>query len=209
MLFKWRADSAASGHVRRPGPGEERLAATQHDGAEVEPILVDEPKVGQTSRQLWSGNLDLPVEPGFQPTYKGLEVILDKCGVGADRLQRARHYPLRLASPHRREVALLRAPLRTVFVPITHQLVHAATVHTAGQVAHPLAEVMEERWTRRRQFQVARHAIDVASRDCDIPKTSFAMLQNLHLRFLTNILNRRYVSKIQGRRHSLPSCGGC
>src|SRR5882724_7779920 len=45
----------------------------------------------------------------------------------------------------RRELVLLRTPLRTVFVPITHGLVHAATVHTAGQVAHVLYPVTEER----------------------------------------------------------------
>src|SRR6202045_3094020 len=40
---------------------------------------------------------------------------------------------------------MLRTPLRTVFVPITHDLVHAATVHTAGQVAHVLYPVTKER----------------------------------------------------------------
>ena len=44
------------------------------------------------------------------PTYHCLDVILDKCGVGSDRLQRARHNPLRLAPPRRREVVFLRAP---------------------------------------------------------------------------------------------------
>jgi hypothetical protein len=37
-------------------------------------------------------------------------VSLDKCGVGSDRLQRARHNPLRLAPPRCREVVFLRAP---------------------------------------------------------------------------------------------------
>jgi hypothetical protein len=83
-----------------------------------------------------------------------------------------------LVPPRRREVALLRAPLRTVFVPNTHDLVHAATVHTAGQVAHLLVEVTKERGTRRK-FQV----VDVAVQDWFNPKTIFAMLQNLHPRF--------------------------
>jgi hypothetical protein len=56
------ADSIA-GHEaqRRPRAGEERLAATQHDGMEVQSILVDEAKVGQTSRELGSGNFNLPI----------------------------------------------------------------------------------------------------------------------------------------------------
>jgi hypothetical protein len=41
---------------------------------------------------------------------------------------------------------LLRAPLRKVFVPDTHYLVHAATVHTARQAAHLAYEVTKERW---------------------------------------------------------------
>jgi hypothetical protein len=50
-----------------------------------------------------------------------------------------------LAPPRRREVALLRAPIRKVFVPNTHYLVHAATIHAARQVAHLPYEVTKER----------------------------------------------------------------
>src|SRR5208282_6097079 len=114
-------------------------------GMEVQSILVDKSKVGQASRQVWSGNVNLPSELSLQPTYHRLDVILDKCGVGPDRLQRARNNPLRLAPPRRREVAFLRDPLRMVIVPITHYLVHAAAVHTARQVAHLLYEVTKER----------------------------------------------------------------
>jgi hypothetical protein len=45
-----------------------------------------------------------------------------------------------------------------ILVPITHDVVHAATVHTAGQVAHMLGEVTKERCTRRK-FLV----VDIAS----------------------------------------------
>ena len=37
-----------------------------------------------------------------------------------------------------------------VFVPIAHDLVHAATVHTAGQATRLLDEVTKERGTRRK-----------------------------------------------------------
>src|SRR5207249_6124807 len=80
---------------RWPRAGEERLAATKHDGVEVESILIDVTKVGQASRQVRSGNFDLPDEPRLQPTDHRFDVILDKCGIGADGLQRARHDPLR------------------------------------------------------------------------------------------------------------------
>jgi|SRR5580693_457713 hypothetical protein len=43
---------------------------------------------------------------------------------------------------------LRRGPFRKVFVPITHYLVHATTVHNARQVAHLLYEVAKERRAR-------------------------------------------------------------
>ncbi len=58
------------------------------------------------------------------------------------------------------------APIRAVFVPITHYLVHAATVHTARQVAHLLYEVTKERraWPKFQMVDVAIqglvHSID-------------------------------------------------
>ena len=51
---------------------------------EVDSILINKTKVGQASRQVWSGNFNLPNELSLQPTYRRLEVILDKSGVGAD-----------------------------------------------------------------------------------------------------------------------------
>ena len=94
---------------RRPRAGEEWLAATKYDGVEVKSILINKTKVGQASCQVWSGNFNLPNWLCLQPTYHRLDVILDKRGVGSDRLQRARHNPLRLAPPRRREVVFLRA----------------------------------------------------------------------------------------------------
>jgi hypothetical protein len=63
-----------------------------------------------------------------------------------------------LAPPRRREVALLRDPIRKVFVPITHYLVHAATVYEARQATHLLDEVTEERGPRPK-FRVVDVAI--------------------------------------------------
>jgi hypothetical protein len=74
---------------RRPRAGEEWLAATKYDGTEVESILINKTKVGQASGQVWSGNVKLPNPLSLQPTYHRLDVILDKSGVGPDRLQRA------------------------------------------------------------------------------------------------------------------------
>ena len=62
VLANWIAGHKAE---RRPGAGEERLAAAKHDGAEVEPILIDETKVGQASRQVRSGDANLPDEPSL------------------------------------------------------------------------------------------------------------------------------------------------
>ena len=69
---------------RWPRAGKEWLAATEHDGVEAELILINKTKVGYASCQVWSGNCNLPNEPSLQATYHRLDVILDKCGVGAD-----------------------------------------------------------------------------------------------------------------------------
>jgi len=69
---------------RRSRTGEERLAATKHDGAEVESILINKTKLGQASRQVRSANSNLTCELVLQPAYRLPDVALDKCGVGAD-----------------------------------------------------------------------------------------------------------------------------
>src|SRR5262249_30351158 len=155
VLTNWIAGHKAEW---RPRAGEEGLAAAQHDGAEVEAILINKAKVGQASRQVWSADCNLPNVLSLQLTNRRLEVILDKRSVRANRLQRARHDPLLLAPPRRRELAFLRAPLRTVFVPIAHNLVQAATVHASRQAAHLVYEVAKKRWARRRKFLM----VDVA-----------------------------------------------
>src|SRR5262245_42920504 len=131
---------------------------TKHDGMEVESILINQTKIGQAPCQVWSGNVNLPIQLSLQPAYRRLEVVLDECDVGADRLQRARHNPLPLASPHRRKVAILCVPIRKVIVPITHDLVHAATVHCARQAARLVHEVTGERGTGWPNS----HVVDVA-----------------------------------------------
>src|SRR5277367_90563 len=139
---------------RRPGAREEWLATTHHDGAEVESILIDKTGLGQALRQDWSANLNLASQLGLQPPYHVLEVIRDKRGVGANGLEGTRHNPLRQAPPRHREVAVLRVPIRKILVPITHDLVHAATVDDARQATHQLDEVAEGRGRRRPKLHV-------------------------------------------------------
>src|SRR5579872_3329442 len=66
---------------RRPGAGEEGRAATKHEGAEVQSVLVNQAKVGQALCQAWSGNRNLPGELRLQPANRWLNVTLDECGV--------------------------------------------------------------------------------------------------------------------------------
>src|SRR5580704_4078860 len=143
---------------RRPGAGEEWLATTKHDGAEVESILIDKTGLGQALRQDWSANLNLASQFSLQVAYHLLEVIRDQRGVGANCLEGTRHDPLRQAPPRHRELAVLRVPIRKIFLPITHDLVHAATVDDSRQATHQLDEVTEGRGRRRPK----RHVVDVA-----------------------------------------------
>ena len=130
---------------RRPGPGEIWLAVTKHDGVQVDSILIDQAKFGQALRQLRASNFDLPVALGLQLADRALQIILNKPGVGADRLQRARDDPFRLISPRRREGVFLCVPFRMIVVPVTHDLIHVATVDTARLPLSLLDEVAEER----------------------------------------------------------------
>ena len=47
-------------------------------------ILINKTKIGQASRQVWSGDVNLPSALSLQLPYHRLEVIRDKRGVGAD-----------------------------------------------------------------------------------------------------------------------------
>src|SRR5947209_9594005 len=86
---------------RRPGSGEIWLAVTKHDGVQVDSILVDQAKFGEALRQVRASNFDLPVALGLQLAYQALKITLNKSGVGADRLHRARDDPFRLVPPPR------------------------------------------------------------------------------------------------------------
>src|SRR4029450_6992302 len=143
---------------RRRGAGEICLAATKHDGVQVDSILIDQAKFGDASRQVRASNFNLPVALSLQLTDRALKILFNKRGVGADRLQRARDDPFRLLPPRRREGVLLRIPLRMIVVPITHDLIHLAAVHTACLSLSLLDEVAEERgaWRERRTGDVRR-----------------------------------------------------
>src|SRR5690349_2503040 len=114
---------------------------------EVKAILVDQSELSEAVRQLRSGDGNLAFQLVLQGTYRAVEVIRDERGVGADRLQRTRHDPFAQIAPRGREVAFRGPPPGLVFVPVAHDLVHAAAVDAAGQLAHVLNPMTEERGT--------------------------------------------------------------
>src|SRR5512138_3730285 len=65
--------------------------------------------------------------------------------------------PFRLVSPRRREGVFLCIPFGMIVVPVTHDLIHLATVDTARLPLSLLDEVAEERGAMRK-----RHMVDVA-----------------------------------------------
>src|SRR5437763_12585527 len=142
---------------RRPGSGEIWLAVTKHDGVQVDSILIDQAKFGEALRQVRASHFDLPIALDLQLADRALKITLNKPGVGADRLQRARDDPFRLVPPRRREGAFLCIPFRMIVVPVTHDLIHLATVDTARLPLSLLDEVAEERGAWRK-----RHMVDVA-----------------------------------------------
>src|ERR1700754_1600908 len=141
----------------RPGSGEIWLAVTKHDGVQVDSILIDQTKFGKALRQVRASNFDFAVARGLQLADRALKVTFNKPGVGADRLQRARDDPFRLVPPRRREGVFRCTPFRMIVVPVAHDLIHLATVHTARLRLSLLDEMAEERGAWRK-----RHMVDVA-----------------------------------------------
>ena len=69
---------------RWPRPREIRCPLTEHDGMPIDSIFIDQPGAGETSRKMWSGNLELALMRGLQFADRALNIILDEHGVGAD-----------------------------------------------------------------------------------------------------------------------------
>ena len=82
--------------------------------------------------------------PPRKPALHLRDIIVNKPGVGADGLQRARDHPFRLVSPRRREGVFLCIPFGMIVVPVTHDLVHLATVDIARLPLSLLDEVAED-----------------------------------------------------------------
>jgi hypothetical protein len=61
------ADEIAGHEAERlPWAGEERRAVTEHEGAEIESILINKTEVGQALRQAWPGDVNLPDDPSLE-----------------------------------------------------------------------------------------------------------------------------------------------
>src|SRR5262245_45773655 len=168
---------------RRPGSGEIWFAVTKDDEVQVDSILIDQAKFGEALRQVRASNFDLPVALGLQLADRALKIILNKSGVGADRFQRARDDPFRLVPPRRREGVFLCIPFRMIVVPVTHDLIHLATVDTARLPLSLLDEVAEERGAWRK-----RHMVDVAVQglvhsEHELSHTHFLSLHGTSARF--------------------------
>ncbi len=66
----------------RPWAFEERRAAAKHDGVEVESILINKTKVCQATGQVWTADRNVSGEAGLQCTYRSLNIVPDKGGIG-------------------------------------------------------------------------------------------------------------------------------
>src|SRR5207253_3764505 len=80
-------------------------------------------------------------------------------------------------------VAILRVPIRKIFVPITHDLVHVATVDDSRQATHQLDEVSEGRGRRRPKLHVVDVAIEGLAQSVD----KFCHAANLPPTFLKSL----------------------
>jgi hypothetical protein len=69
---------------RRSGTGKEWLTVAKNDGVEVQPVLINETKVGQVPCEFWSGDFDLSIALSLQQAHHRLKAIFDQRGVRAD-----------------------------------------------------------------------------------------------------------------------------
>src|SRR5215831_6211391 len=67
-----------------PGAGEVRLAAAQHERAEVETIFVDKTEVGEARGQRRPRDVDFTLDVLLESRDKRVDVLRDECGVRAD-----------------------------------------------------------------------------------------------------------------------------
>src|SRR5881398_2119068 len=185
---------------RRPGSGEIWLAVTKHDGVQVDSILIDQPKFGEALRQVRASNFDLPGTLRLQLADRALKIIFNKPGVGTDRLHRARDDPFGLVPPRRREGVFLCIPFRMIVVPVTHDLIHLATVHTARLPLSLLDKVAEERGAWRK-----RHMIDVAVQRLVHSKDEFRQATKSLSKALQNSLSQCPLSNRSGLSAWVPS----
>ena len=72
---------------RRPGSGKVWRAVTQHDGVQIDSILIDQVKLSKTFCQARTGDFNLTVILGLQRADLTLKIIPDKRGVGTGRFQ--------------------------------------------------------------------------------------------------------------------------
>ena len=115
-------------------------------GAKIESILIDKTGLGQALRQGLVRQRVNPRQPvsAFSPRYlpspksSAISVALE-----ANRFEGTRHNPLRFASPRPCELVVYLVPISKIFVPITHDLVRAASVDEARKTTHQLDEVTE------------------------------------------------------------------
>src|SRR5690349_15628696 len=98
---------------------------------EVDPIFVDQAKVGQALRKDRSANLNLSGNFGLQLADRRFEVSVNQGGVGANRLQRSRYDPFRLAPPRVGKFAPWLVPFGMILVPIAHDFIEVAAVDAA------------------------------------------------------------------------------
>ena len=72
---------------RRSGSGEIWLAVTQHDGVQVDAVLIDQAKFSEALRQVRASNFYLSVALGLQLAYRAFEITPYERGIGTDRLK--------------------------------------------------------------------------------------------------------------------------
>jgi hypothetical protein len=141
---------------------EKRLTLTEDKGTQVKVVFVDQTEFGHKACELGACDTDCSLHTSFELANLRLDTIGNERGVRADGLESARNDPLGEFAPSNCKLPERLGPFRVVVVLVTHNLVHASTIHRAGKATYSLDPVAKQLWTGRRHFQIARETIDIA-----------------------------------------------
>ena len=142
---------------RRPGSGEIWLAVAKHDGVQVDSILSIRPSSVRLCARSGPATSISPSRSAFSSRIAPSRSSSTSLALGPTDFNERETTHFGWFRHAAAKALFLGIPFRMIVVPVTHDLIHLATVHAARLPPSLLDEVAEERGAWRK-----RHMVDVA-----------------------------------------------